>query len=109
MLTEKNDFHKNPTNQILTDPTIAPVSYVHRLDRYVLINLHLHCISMLLQTCRLSNKLVEIVTDVCFSGYTDAGDDWRSGYDIDGSDYNFREDLERLYADLKPFYKEVSK
>ncbi|XP_067952220.1 angiotensin-converting enzyme-like [Watersipora subatra] len=41
------------------------------------------------------------------NGYEDAGDDWRTGYNVDDPNYNFRDDLERLYRELKPFYKEL--
>lgn len=39
------------------------------------------------------------------SGYADKGASWREGYALEG--YDFRSDIERLYNELKPFYKQV--
>lgn len=40
-------------------------------------------------------------------GYADAGASWRQGYDTADNSYDFRDNLESLYAELKPFYKQV--
>lgn len=42
---------------------------------------------------------------ITYLGYADKGEVWREGYDLEG--YDFRADIERLYIELKPFYKEV--
>ncbi|KAF6033406.1 ACE [Bugula neritina] len=51
-------------------------------------------------------EFVELQNEAArLNGYTDTGEYWRDGYSIEG--YDFRADLEKLYDQLRPFYKEL--
>ena len=43
---------------------------------------------------------------VVLIGWADTGAYWREGYKLDN--YDFRADIEKLYNQLKPFYKQVN-